>query len=677
MFSKLAFKNARKSFKEYSIYFLTLTFGVCIFYTFNSLDSQQVMFDLNESRSSMLESISTVMGYLSVFVSIVLALLILYATSYLIRRRKQEFGVYMTLGMPKGKMSTIILTETFLIGIFALVSGLILGIFAAQGASIFTAKIFEINMKRFIFTVSKASILKTLLYFGIIFLVSMAMQVFIVSRSKLINLIKANKMNQSMKIKNLWVSVIIFIVSIVTLSIAYNMFHKMGLKMIGSNFLVMLILGALGTFLFFFSLAGFLLKLVQMRKSFYYKNLNMFVLRQINAKVNTNFFSMGLICLMLLLAIGVSATSFGLSTSMTEYMNTVAPYDATAMAMPKNTYPANKNFSTNFEKEFANHGYSTQEHLKNTYTFTEYQTTKVNFGTFKQYGMDLPLEADSDYQVAIVKQSDYNNLMKQNGKKEMPFKENEIGFIYNMDQIKTVVENFIEKNSSITLAQKQYSLNKNFITSNRMSNMTDEAFVLIVPDNFIEENLQIFSIKAHYYNGSFKDTDQEKASQKFNSLFSDSGKYDSVKTKYFGIAGMTSYEMKIMILGTKALFIFIGVYLSVIFLLVSAAVLALQQLSEANDSVHRYTLLKKLGVESKMINRSILTQIGIYFFIPLSLALVHTWYGLSVVQREMQVLANLNLTSSLLYSVGLFIIIFGGYYLATYFGYKRIVSDNK
>lgn len=123
MLFKLSFNNMKKSIKDYSIYFLTLVIGVAIFYMFNSIDSQQAMLRVSSSQREIIKLMITMLGFVSVFVAIVLGLLIVYANNFLINRRKKEFGIYMILGMGKRKISKIILMETIFVGIISLIVG--------------------------------------------------------------------------------------------------------------------------------------------------------------------------------------------------------------------------------------------------------------------------------------------------------------------------------------------------------------------------------------------------------------------------------------------------------------------------------------------------------------------------------------------------------------------------
>ena len=187
MLFKLSIRNMKKSFKDYAIYFLTLVLGVAIFYMFNSIDSQQAMLEVSQSTRDIIKLMINMLGYISVFVAVVLGLLIVYANNFLINRRKKEFGIYMTLGMGKRQISKIILMETIVVGIMSLIVGLIIGVFASQFMSILVAKMFEADMSKFQFVFSKDACIKTGIYFAVMYVAVMFFNTFTVSRYKLIN----------------------------------------------------------------------------------------------------------------------------------------------------------------------------------------------------------------------------------------------------------------------------------------------------------------------------------------------------------------------------------------------------------------------------------------------------------------------------------------------------------
>ncbi len=330
MYFKLALGNVKKSFKDYTIYFLTLTLAVAIFYSFNSIGAQKAFTELESSGKNYVGMLTNIIGYVSVFVSIILGSLMLYANNFLVKKRKKELGIYMTLGMGKRKISKILITETILVGIMSLISGLLLGILASQGLSIFTSNLFDVAMSEYSFVISTTAIIKTIIYFGIIFLLIMIFNTIIISKYKIIDLLTSGRKNQDITFKNPLIYLITFILCVVSLGFAYKFALEVGLNIQNPKFLISILLGIVGTVLFFFSLAGFILYIVKKNKKVYFKGLNIFVVKQINSKVNTNFLSMSIICLMLFITIAVLSTGLSFKNAVESSLEGATPYDASA-----------------------------------------------------------------------------------------------------------------------------------------------------------------------------------------------------------------------------------------------------------------------------------------------------------------------------------------------------------
>lgn len=199
MLFKISVKNIRKSFKDYAVYFFTLILGVAVFYVFNAIDSQTVMLDVRKNVYDIIKLMNEMLSGVSVFVSCVLGFLIIYASRFLIKRRNKEFGIYLTLGMSKRKISAILFFETLLIGIVSLVVGLLLGTVLSQFMSILVANLFDADMTKFKFTFSSKACVKTLLYFTIMYLLVMVFNVVNISRCKLIDLLNAGKRQRKSK----------------------------------------------------------------------------------------------------------------------------------------------------------------------------------------------------------------------------------------------------------------------------------------------------------------------------------------------------------------------------------------------------------------------------------------------------------------------------------------------
>ena len=328
MLFKISVKSIRKSFKDYAVYFFTLILGVAVFYVFNAIDSQTVMLDVRKNVYDIIKLMNEMLSGVSVFVSCVLGFLIIYASRFLIKRRNKEFGIYLTLGMSKRKISAILFFETLLIGIVSLVVGLLLGTVLSQFMSILVANLFDADMTKFKFTFSSKACVKTLLYFTIMYLLVMVFNVVNISRCKLIDLLNAGKKTEKVKMKNPVICTIVFVIGVGILSYAYWMvtagFSNMDMA---DKIIIPIAMGCVATFLIFWSLSGLLIKIFTSIKSVYYKGVNSFVLRQFCSKINTTVFSTTIICLMLFITISVLSAALSMKNSMSSDFKKMCPVD--------------------------------------------------------------------------------------------------------------------------------------------------------------------------------------------------------------------------------------------------------------------------------------------------------------------------------------------------------------
>ena len=328
---KLAVRNVRKSYKDYGVYFLTIIIGVAMFYIFNSLDGSITMMKLSENQAMSLLGGNRIMFGLSTFISAILAFLILYANAFLILRRKKEMGIYMTLGMRKGKISQILIYETTLVGLISLLVGLVLGLVLSQGFALFTAKLFNVSMKRFTFAFSISAMWKSILFFGITFVLVMLFNTVNIGKQKLIDLIYADKKVSMFLAPRFDLSFILFFVSLALLGAAYATIIKSGILSAGKELIASIVLGTLGTFLFFYSFSNCFLKLVSKMKSVYFKGLNIFTIGQLSSRMSIEHISISFVCLMLFVAI--SAISVGSSVSLSIRINYGANESGTVAAV--------------------------------------------------------------------------------------------------------------------------------------------------------------------------------------------------------------------------------------------------------------------------------------------------------------------------------------------------------
>ena len=595
MLFKLSFRNMKKSFKDYAIYFLTLVLGVAIFYMFNSIDSQQAMIEVSQSTREMIQLLIQMLGMVSVFIAIVLGFLIVYANNFLINRRKREFGIYMSLGMGRRQISGIILLETILIGILSLAVGLFIGIFASQFMSILVAKLFEADMTEFTFVFSKDACIKTCIYFAVMYIAVIIFNTLTISRYKLINLLTAVKKNEKVKLKNPIISILIFIASSVLLGYAYYLVTGGVYELrTGEQLLKPILMGVIGTVGIFWSLSGFILRLIQTRKSVYLKGTNMFVLRQLNNKINTNIVSMTVICLMLFMTISALSSSLSIQSALDSQLEKFTPVDVNLYKtayLPESyvsSYSGKTIYNTEEQIEDSRHpvsytletnGYD-MNNLKDIveipiYAIPEW-TMKTSLGDYSEKAMQQFSMLAYDTPETVIKISDYNKVAALYGNEQYSLNDDEYMVLCDFEQMINIRDEALKQNSDIEINGKTYHAKykecKDGFVLMSTSNMN--AGIILVPDSFEikEEYTEQYFLAANYN----AETEEEKI--ELNNVLAgevDSELFDNLSEKEINLEGMTKISLTEASKGLSTIIIFIAIYLGIVFLIASSAILAL------------------------------------------------------------------------------------------------------
>ena len=660
MLSKLAFKNASKSIRDYAVYFFTLVLAVCIFYMFNSIYAQKDIMVVTETTAESMKALRQILSYISVFVAVVLGFLIVYANNFFIRRRKKELGVYMTLGMSKRNISTILMLETSLMACMALVTGLLIGIFGSQMMSVFTAKIFEADLSAYRFVFAPDAAVKSVIYFGVIFLVVMLLNTIAIGKYKLIDLLYGGRKNETIRIKNMKTAMKVFAASILCLAAAYALILNNGIIHVNLYFALSLIMGTVGTLLFFWSLSGILVKIMQRNKRLYFKQLNMFVVRQFSSKINTNFVSLSVVCIVLLLVIGIFSTGYSMQNILSTQLRIEIPYEYSTIDY--NNGEADTILSR------------LPSEIKDSSLIADsYECVEGTLGEgkvyYKDYDIQMPETLSAygfgDLPLTFVSLSDYNGMRKLQGMDEVDLSENNYRILYDKDIVRELAKQFHDKNINLTLDGNVLSP-VNEAEEFTMSNSGMGQIIFVVADAWMKNmnvdtmiwNVQCVSEDAAKEFGALLDNYQEKSERECAFVY------------YLGKQQL--YKSSVT---TKAIIAFLAIYLGIVFMIACAAILAIQQLSEATDNVERYKLLKKLGVERHELNRALFIQILSYFLLPLLLAVIHSVVGLSVASREViKVFGDMNVASTIFATSVFIVVIYGLYFLLTYIGSKSVIN---
>ena len=683
MLFKISLKNIRKSLKDYTVYFFTLILGVAIFYVFNAIDSQSVMLDVRENMMDIIKLMNDMLSGVSVFVSCILGFLIIYASRFLIKRRNKEFGIYLTLGMSKRKISAILFFETLIIGIVSLVAGLVIGTILSQFMSVIVANMFDADMTKFKIIFSMKACVKTLIYFAIMYVLVMIFNTFSISRCKLIDLLNAGKKTEKVTMKNPVVCTIVFVIGVGILSYAYwmvtrgvrtlNTFNKIGIP---------IALGCVATFLIFWSVSGFMIKIFTSIKSVYYKGVNSFVLRQFCSKINTTVFSTTVICIMLFITISVLSAALSMKDSLSKDLDSMCPVDvqlakysydamseayATSQDMNEKDREMLEDSKLSIIETLNNSGFDVQKYFKDAAEYNVYNTGLTVKDTLGDINTD-DYQFIADTIMPVMTIGDYNSVARLYGNSTYELNDDEYIIVADYKNMVMIRNQALKKGIILSVNGKEYKPRynecKDGFVQIGVQNMNDG--ILVVPDNAVKpQQVRNMGLSADYR----ADTKEERYS--IETQLDNLMKNISFQTSF--ISWNSRIDLAESSVGLGALVTFIALYLGIIFLISSAAILALRELSDSADNKERYGMLRKLGVDERMIDMALFKQIGIFFAFPLILALIHSVFGIKFINIIFATMGMSSMAASIGLTLAFVAVIYGGYFLITYLCSRSII----
>lgn len=663
---KLILKNVQKNIRDYLIYFLTLTLSVSLFYAFNSISDQPVFSEMGMTRSLLYKQLGIMISSLSVVIAVVLAFLIIYANQFLLKRRKKELGIYMMLGMKKGRISRVFAGETLCVGVIALVAGLILGFALSQGISLIALKLFAVDLNKFQLVFSASAFKQTALCFAIIFVIVMLFNVWSVSGVKLIDLLTASRKNENINTNRRIVPVILFAISLVCISISGILFQKNGIMPSRENMSFQIAGGALvvGTFLLFYSLSAIFIKAAKVRKEFYLKGLNTFLVQQIGSKLRTNYFIMAIICILLTITIGT--VSIGGSTAIT--MNNLAqastPYDLNV------TSNVEVDGDGSIQDYLTSRNVSMTDYAKNMEQISVYEANITYSDLFKGQKVNLWKidENIPDIAVSVVSLSDFNQALAMQEKNPITLRNDQYLLNCNYEGTYQYVLTALENSPEITIGGTVLHRASNELlreTYMMTSVGNNDRGTLIVPDCVVANLKKEVNVLLVQYRA---DTNPDDVLQQMIPIGLD---------ETHGYRYAEKNMMYDMFYGVNALVSFLCCYIGLIFLLICAALLALKQLTETSDNIYRYGMLQKLGAHHGKINKNLFAQTFVFFGIPLFVAGIYSTFLMGKAMELVENFMNIHISTNMVLTIVLFLIIYGSYFLATYLSCKRMVTEQK
>lgn len=679
MYARIALGNVRRSIRDFGIYFLTLVLGVAVYYAFNSVTQQSAVLKLSGNMRTLVQELGTIIRGVSIFVAVLLAFLVLFGNRFLIRRRKREFAIYLTLGMDRRHVSGIVAMESLAVGAGALVVGLAVGVLLSQALLYATARLFNTHVTGFGLMFSGQACAYTVMSFAIIFLVVGALNVLEVSRFRLIDLMNADRKGEKSLVRNLPLSVALFVVSLALIGVAYHELRVNGMYAIDWRFNLATALVSVGTFLLFFSVSGFLLRLGQSARGFYLRGLNMFALRQLSSRVNSAWVSISIVCAALFLAITSTCGGFAIVSSINQSVSAITHYDVSiAMYSTAQTSHASDadDVSGSGKEALLKASVPDWDSLvADSARIDLYQdpSMRLNLKTLRgDTGVELP-DSFAKYTngldkvpIYVVSLSQYNATLALRGDKPATLKANEALVTTDMNNMVSFWQRVALKRESFDFLGTAMRLRARSTTMEYQNSVNTSVGTIVVPDAALESKRAQLEPRSSLL--SVKAAGSRAEARLYKEV---------VKAHQPGLlfAAESKSTAKEEVVGLTAIVGYLALYIGFVLFVSCAAILAIQQLSDVAESAPRYRVLFDLGAERSMVNHAILAQIATYFLFPLVVALAHSYVALGVLGGVIKSLGVLDFLRPLGVTMAIVLVLYGGYFLLTYGMARGVIGE--
>lgn len=723
MLCKLAWGNVRRAGRDYLVYLLTLTLGVTVFYAFNTISMQVDIAGIDEE--GLAQVMGSILGDLTYFLAGVMAFLMVYANNFIMKRRKKEFGLYQVLGMGRGRVATIMALETVIVSVVAFVAGIVLGVGLSQLMTFFTASLFKTQIANFHFFFSVHAFNLTLPCMLVMFVLTLLLNLRAVRRTKLIELMGAERRNESIKTRNPWIAIAIFAVGVVLVGVAYYRLLRDGFPLTATDsklqeamnqFGITTAMVTVGTFALFWGLSGMLIKLLQSLRSVYWRGLNMFTVRQLSAKVNTVCFSMGVIAMILFLAITSVTCGMSIANVMNENLERYMPADMSQ------TYIYYTPETLDYYKEYVNpseadrmvladstvdlysawHGDPWHGDRKGKSADNNDETGKkvsiadvagehVQIDSYLSYplggsdpsvtpsemcktmGEKLPRAfggSNADTMgLFVTPASQYNKLRQMMGEEPVSIGLDQYLLTCDMGgDLGDLYTKYMAGGHTLTLGGHELkpATDKSDKDTAAIANsaMSSNPGTVVVADELLSQlKLQPYSssLLVNYKQGM--DTTEADESIKYTVL--DNLLVDGKEPGSWGIF-ITRSEMYTQAAQMNGMISYLAIYIGFVLVVACAAILSIQQLSNVADGSRSYRVLAQIGCDDRQICHSVMAQQAVFFLFPLAVGLAHSFVALKVIIELVSTFGNMSIGGTVGLTCAIFLAAYGGYFLVTY-----------
>lgn len=634
----LAKKNVVGNFKNYFLYFMSMIFSVVIYYTFVSLQySPEVQGAIEAS-----EAVLNIFIAGSVVLLLFVAIFIFYSNSFFTKKRKKEIGLYSLLGLRKKTIGKMLFFENIIMGGMAVIIGMIIGMIFSK---LFTMIVLKLLDAPVVVTLSLSieAIINTILVFFMITLITSFHAYRLIYRFKLIELFRAEKEGEKIPKQSIFAA----ISSIILIGISYWIGFRPYTEniQVGTNLILFFICIIVGTYFLFRFLTSYLLKLLQSKKTTYYKGIHLIGISQLLYRINGNARTFTIIAL--LSAVTISAISVGYSFYYTNEKQAEKEAPFTYMYISTNEV---------IDKEMKKVIEADQEHnvIGEINIPIIHVNGEVTSPLLQDYLRNGPMK--------IIPQREYKEALRILGKEsEVELTGNETVAIrpllteYTFDDYKghTVTLPFPNKNLELTFSS---------MVEDRVIPWSYPDFVMIVSDQLFSEiatTIPPVTLKAYK-------VENEKTTKETNAKLQQLASEGMYLTTYYDSyrKGLESGGLNLFILG----------FLGLVFLAATGSIIYFKQITEAYEDKSRYDILRKLGVSKEEVNKMIRKQMLFVFGLPLLIGVVHGFVILQIASNIFSVLIGTNLTIPIVVTVMVYFFIYIVYYLLTFTTVKNTVN---
>ena len=691
MYFNLAKKNMVKNIRDYMLYFITVVIIIGIFFAFSSEDIPvYILGIMGGATQNIRAEMKELMDAISIFIMIGFAIIIIYSNSFFIKRRKNEIGVCLSLGMSKNRIAGVLFLESLLIVIIALIIGIAGGVVLSQVMMVGVLHMMGIGFANYKFIFSVSALYKTIIYFIVVFIIVGIINMSFAGMKISDSLSSKNKESFLMQ-KKISTSIITFIIGLLGIMLSYWILFWM----MGPTVILSLISGIISIIVFMIGLVNLIIHVICKNEKLFFKGINIFAVRQM--KINgskliiTSIITSVLLLISMvgfILTMNTSATIFLSNHNSREiYMNDITP------GIDANIY---NNIGIDNVKSLNYIMKNSGASQKYNYDLSEKAIITGNLNIVGENG------SETYNRFNIVSLKWYNKYMEMIGGVQDKLSNNQAIIIANTNSDLKLFER-AGRNKQFKFAGTTYKVTKEklvkynngiihqegiptIILPVKIQSKDDGSKVLITQENkkmnlkkYLTFSIPILSInaKAAKYNtvaayGNLTNTLNKFVNNKNFKKVLEQNAQLNISRAYsnFTISSHVAEQQNMM--QSKVVYTFTWIYISAIFLIGSALLLTLQIFIETTEEKERYKTLKNIGVSKTQISANVLKQVIIRFGIPFIFAGVNIilmaicFTSMNILGQDFKVVIITLIVSMIIY------ILYG---VITYIKAKKIANE--